>query len=62
MMLLLGVHAHSHQSAQPATATGTVAGRVLVCDAAVAVGLRPLDRQAAAERCPQPFTVVPENP
>lgn len=35
---------------------------VLVCDAEVAAGLKPLDAQAITTRCPLPFTLVPEEP
>ncbi len=68
MMLLLALQAqHSHPTKPQATdqtqpTAATAPGRLQVCDAPVAIGLSPLDRRAASERCPQPFTVVPEDP
>ena len=50
-------HAHASQSART-----DAAGRLLVCDPAVAAGARLLDSQTAAERCLHPFTVIPEQP
>jgi hypothetical protein len=50
-------HAHASQSART-----DASGRPLVCDPVVAAEARPLDSRAAEERCPHPFTVIPEQP
>jgi hypothetical protein len=58
MMLFLALHAHPARPDRRSPA----AAPVLVCDPEVAAGLRPLDRRAASEHCPQPFTITPESP